>query len=992
MKVHTVQTSFVTGQLDGDARARSETPLYRNGAASLLNCEPVVTGGVKSRRGSRHIADLPASAVLTEFAFSLDQSYVVALTPGRADFFHASDGAPAGSVTGCPWSAPWHLPKLRFAQLGDVLWVVCDAFWPHELVRTGASSWIGRPLAFDGPDATPTLRYAPSAIAAQSAGTEVSSLLMGSLPQIGGDPALIGVGVRGRASPPGGTPVWHEFRVSAVTSNSLEIGVQWLGAIPDPAAGLSLQFVASKIFVLPDDGQPYPMNDPETAFNTTIVPSTSNGTVSPVLSFSSPWLQAGHLGTVLRVRDEANNRYCVATVREVLSGSAARVAWHGPALPPGAASLLWEEQAISGVRGYFRTVCVHGQRLAFGGTRDAGSTLFLSRSGRFRNFGLGEAKDADAIAVQAAGGVRSIRHLLDGPQLTIFTENGVSFVPQDRAKPLTPSTIRIERAAPHGSADARPGQFDGGTLFVLAGGAGVRDLSYSDEALNFQSDPVSLPATGFLGSVTDAAYLAASNSRPEELALFLNAAGRIVVFHSIRGQKIGAWYEWSTDGKWRAVACAGQKLWAVCERVAGRFALEQFEPLCPFDACRTWGTGLQAVPWPTLPNAMDPATIAKSPGASGDATLSVTDNGLTVSNPGTARYSERLVRAAAGAATGKFYFQARPTAYDWRWVTIGLARLDAGWDPDGFQVHPEGTVHVLTQNGVPHIHPKGGSATQLPIVLDTVSSPDPARCLEVCVDLDARKLWFRHLDAGTGAVIRNWNFPGGAGAIYSGADPVAGTGAIDLTPLAPAGVALFPYCGFGFAQASPGTVVFNFGGQPWIGSGPPVGYLPFGPPDAPPGALIHACDGDGLYLGSSSPAGTPPGGAGNGTGWRGLAFDWAIDPLPPSIDLPDGTLLQRAQRLVRTSLRLRGCRPLLGAATQYPAHAQAPTLMLRADGVWPPGAVIPPAADPAAGSWWTTRHMGWARPGQDDRALVPRIRRDAPMPVAVLAMKREISA
>lgn len=476
MKTHISQTSFIAGTLDEAARARHETALYRHGAAALLNCLPLATGGVVSRWGTRHLGDLPAAPVLEEFAFSLAQSYQAAFLPGEVRFYYASDGAAAGSLTGCPWTAG-QLRGLRFAQGGDLMWVVHPDLAPRIIRRTGADTWALETLAFDGARGTPFYRYAASSI----------------------------------------TATWS-------------------------AAG-------------------------------------------SVLNFSAGWLEAGHASTAIRVWDADNSLYRHGTIGTVNSATQCTVAWDGGTAPPdGKATALWEEAAFSSVRGWPRSVCLHQQRLVLGGSRDAGDAIWMSRVGQYWNFDLGTAADADAIAMAlGATRVRTIAHAVSGPQLTFFTEAGVFFVPEQETRPITPTTARIRHVAPFGTGDVRPGAFDGGVLFVQGRGRAVRDLAYTAEADNLTTDPVSLPATDLIGEIVDAAYLPGAQDRPEQYAFFVNAAGRIALFHSVREQKIGAWCEWTTQGSFLAVGVAGDAVFAAVQR-GGTIRLERFDPALAFDA------------------------------------------------------------------------------------------------------------------------------------------------------------------------------------------------------------------------------------------------------------------------------------------------------------------------------------------------------------------------------------------------------------------------
>jgi hypothetical protein len=474
--LHTVQTSFIAGAIDASAQARTDAEMYAAAAGEIVNGLLLATGGVLSRWGSRHCFSLPAGNVLlAEFAFSLDQSYCAAFTAGRADFAFASDGAAAGSLTGCPWTAPM-VPGLRFAQSGDVMWVFHPDMQTQVIRRTGASSWIIGAQVFDSITGTPTYRYADQAM----------------------------------------TAAWNS--------------------------------------------------------------GTSR------LVFSGAHLVAGHVGTVVRVRDEAANAWRFGTITTVHSGTEASVTWTGAAPGTAAATRLWEEQAFSAVRGWARTGCLYEQRLWIGGSRDAGQAVWASRIGGYWDFDLGTAGDASAIAVTiAADGVRTIVDAVSGPQVTFLTEAGSFYVQQQLGRPITPTTVRVVRANAAGAAAVRAGSFDGGVLFVQANQRGVRDLIYSSDRENLRGETVSLAFTDSLGVVVDAAYASAQQDRPEQYAFFVNAAGRMAVFHSLREQRIAAWCEWRTQGSYRSVAYCGRSLFAAVVR-SGTTRLERFDPALAFDA------------------------------------------------------------------------------------------------------------------------------------------------------------------------------------------------------------------------------------------------------------------------------------------------------------------------------------------------------------------------------------------------------------------------
>jgi hypothetical protein len=324
-------------------------------------------------------------------------------------------------------------------------------------------------------------------------------------------------------------------------------------------------------------------------YNTNIQTATGGSSTPGRLIFSEPTLNTGHPGTYLRVYDTTDARWRVAAITAVTGSQIADVIWaNGDAMPIGRAAYLWEEQAISAARGFARSVCIHQQRLVLGGVASAGSALFFSKPGQFRDFRVGTGLDGDGIAVLAAGGLSNIRHVLSGQQLTVFTDKEVSFIPLNQGQALTPSTIRLQRAAPHGVADAPPREFDDGILMVQRGGTVVRDVAYSSEAENLLLQPVNITSTRWLGTLVDMAVLAGSDTQPEQLAFGVTADGRIGCYHGLRAQRLSAWTEWRTDGEFYSVGAAGQRLFVAVKRTGTNYDLEVFDPDLPFDSVTDW--------------------------------------------------------------------------------------------------------------------------------------------------------------------------------------------------------------------------------------------------------------------------------------------------------------------------------------------------------------------------------------------------------------------
>jgi len=560
MRILAEQTSFIAGAIDQSARGRTDSAAYRAGAARLLNCLPLVTGGMLSRWGTRHLDILPATFVMEEFAFSLEQSYIACFLPERVEFYYAEDGLTAGGLTSCPWTAD-QLRELRFAQSGDVMWVVHPDFEPQIIRRLSTNTWSRVGMPFDSPAGRPFFRYANSAVSVTH--SELRSVI--TLQDDRTTPGATGRKVRVRRAGSGGA--WVEGVSVSIAGSGLILTVDWLSTAPLPGLRYEVQFAAAGGVSWADDSAGFP--------------AAATGR----LVFSEEVLSAAYLGKALRIWDPDLALWSVCEITTVTDDDDVDVTWVNSTPTTGVALLQWDEEAFSATRGYPRTVCLYQQRLVFGGGRDAGDVIWMSKTAQFFNFDLGTAGASDGIQVALASGrVRTITNSIgSAPQLTFTTEASTLYLPTADMVPLTPTSVKVDLISPHGAGNVRPGAFDNGLLFVQTNGRAVRDLSYSEEADNVVSVPVSLLATDILGEIVDATYLPGSPDRPEQYALFVNTAGKIAVFHSVRDQQIGSWVEWETDGAFLSVGSAGGNVFAAVLR-NGTVRLEMFDPTRAFDA------------------------------------------------------------------------------------------------------------------------------------------------------------------------------------------------------------------------------------------------------------------------------------------------------------------------------------------------------------------------------------------------------------------------
>ena len=141
-------------------------------------------------------------------------------------------------------------------------------------------------------------------------------------------------------------------------------------------------------------------------------------------------------------------------------GGTPKIASHAPIT-------TWDEQSFLRFEDFPAAVTFFENRLVFAGTTSQPDSVFMSKSGKYYNFDVGDASDNDAIQVTASiGEINQIRHLVSNRDLQIFTASSEMYVPAFQNQPVTPTNIQIRRQTPYGCGFERPVVFDGSTVFT----------------------------------------------------------------------------------------------------------------------------------------------------------------------------------------------------------------------------------------------------------------------------------------------------------------------------------------------------------------------------------------------------------------------------------------------------------------------------------------------------------------------------------------------
>ena len=153
MKIYDARTSFAGGELSPALYGRIDLAQYQIGCRVLKNFIVLPQGAVINRPGTRILGDQGNrydAVRLAPFVFSHDRngetdSCVLAFADGFVDRYDRSGFL--GRIMGSPYRTE-HLPKLRWLQSGDVMYLFHPEVPVHTLSRTPAG-WVFNEVEFE---------------------------------------------------------------------------------------------------------------------------------------------------------------------------------------------------------------------------------------------------------------------------------------------------------------------------------------------------------------------------------------------------------------------------------------------------------------------------------------------------------------------------------------------------------------------------------------------------------------------------------------------------------------------------------------------------------------------------------------------------------------------------------------------------------------------------------------------------------------------------
>jgi hypothetical protein len=259
------------------------------------------------------------------------------------------------------------------------------------------------------------------------------------------------------------------------------------------------------------------------------------------------------------------------------------------------ATIDWQEQSFSVVRGYPANVAFHQGRLVIGGSRDLPNRLWFSRSGDLFNFNLETGHDDAAIEFAILSDqVNAIRGLFSGRHLQVFTSGAEWMVTGD---PLTPSTVQLKRQTRVGSLTERhvpPVSVDGATLFVARNKKEIREFIYTDLEQAYQSTDLALLSRHLIDDPVDQDFDAR-----RRLLYLVRGDGLFATLTVYRAEAVAAWTLHETDGSVLSVAVVGDDVYMLVDRENG-VMIEVLEDDVYLDSALSGATDSPTATWSGL--------------------------------------------------------------------------------------------------------------------------------------------------------------------------------------------------------------------------------------------------------------------------------------------------------------------------------------------------------------------------------------------------------
>ncbi len=245
------------------------------------------------------------------------------------------------------------------------------------------------------------------------------------------------------------------------------------------------------------------------------------------------------------------------------------------------ATTIWAESAWSKKRGYPRTICLHNQRLFFGGTVYDPQTIWASSIGDFHNFRRSTLDDGALSLTVATSENNVIQWLSSNAGGLIVGTSGDEWTITADGNLTTATNYQVKRQSRYGSEYRQALPVNEVTLFMQRGGRKMREYVFAFERDGYVAPDLTLLADHITRGGVKAMAL---QQQPDTIVWLVRNDGLLVGMTYEREQQVVAWHRHPTQGLVESVTTiygangGSDELWLVVKR-AGRRLIERLDPL-----------------------------------------------------------------------------------------------------------------------------------------------------------------------------------------------------------------------------------------------------------------------------------------------------------------------------------------------------------------------------------------------------------------------------
>jgi len=531
-RIYVLQPSFASGEISPDVASRVDLGKYQN---ALLQAENVFIrpyGSAYRRPGTMALADIGTDSVrLQEFAAPAGSNGFLLVFQSLSVKIYQGGSLKTTLVTPYIWS---DLPKLRFAQSADTMFIASGTHPVQVLKRLTDTSWtitdfVPSPGYFDPTTMTDGVTVTPSATTGTVTLTASSAVF--SSGQVGN---------------------WIELDQSVDSktetltqgagtgeSNSVLCGAEgwkvithgtWSGTVNVEYSSDNVNWKVLRTYTASSDFNASESGTFDELTYVRVSADITGGTVTADIS-NYPFTNRG----TARITAYTDSTHVTATVKDKFISTSAADEW---------AFGSW-----SAAYGYPSCVTFFQDRLCFAANDRKPYMVWMSRTGDYYNFGTervdGTLTDDSAVAVSFITR-RDFRilHLMAHSDLLVMTEGNEWII--NGSEVVTPTNVTPRVQTSRGTTNVAPTMIGGQIIYVQKHGKTVRDMQYNFGTDSYDGMDLSILAKHITENATiiDSAY----KQEPDYMMFFVLDDGTCACLTYVKEQNVYAWSKIKTQG------------------------------------------------------------------------------------------------------------------------------------------------------------------------------------------------------------------------------------------------------------------------------------------------------------------------------------------------------------------------------------------------------------------------------------------------------------